>query len=99
MQNTSNESIRMSAVETHAGAREYADRLPAYSPARCVLTAREVEVLRLLADGLTTRALAIQLKVTFKTAACHRARILQKLAVSSTVLAVRWAIRESIVAP
>ena len=74
-----------------------ADQLPRYTPERTVLTPREVEVLRLLADGLTTRDIAAHLNVTFKTAACHRSRILEKLAVNSTVLALRWAIRQSIV--
>ena len=65
--------------------------------ARSVLTARETEVLRLLADGMTTKAVAARLGVSFKTAACHRSRILQKLGVDSTVTAVRWAIRQGIV--
>jgi DNA-binding NarL/FixJ family response regulator len=62
------------------------------------LTARELEVLRLMADGLTTKSIAAQLNVRFKTAACHRSRVLQKLGVDSTVSAVRWAIRQGIVA-
>jgi DNA-binding CsgD family transcriptional regulator len=63
------------------------------------LTRRETEVLHLMADGLTTKAIAARLGVTFKTAACHRGRILQKLSVDSTVSAVRWAIRVGIVEP
>jgi len=63
------------------------------------LTARETEVLRLMADGLSTKAIAAQLTISFKTAACHRYRILQKLGVESTVSAVRWAIRAGIVLP
>jgi two-component system, LuxR family, secretion system response regulator SsrB len=63
------------------------------------LTKREREVLNLMADGLTTRALAAQLQVTFKTASCHRSHILQKLGVRSTVSAVRWAIREGWINP
>lgn len=66
-------------------------------PGRFPLTAREIQVLRLLADGLTTKTVATQLGVSFKTAACHRSRILQKLGVDSTVSAVRWAIREGLV--
>lgn len=62
------------------------------------LTPREIEVLRLMADGLTTKAIANGLGVAFKTAACHRARILQKLDCESTVLAVRWAIRNGVAA-
>jgi DNA-binding NarL/FixJ family response regulator len=61
------------------------------------LTSRETEVLRLMAAGLTTKAIANGLGIAFKTAACHRARILQKLDCESTVLAVRWAIRNGVV--
>lgn len=68
-------------------------------PAKMVLTKRELEVLNLMADGLTTKVIASKLGVTFKTAACHRGRILQKLSVDSTVSAVRWAIRIGIVEP
>jgi DNA-binding NarL/FixJ family response regulator len=63
------------------------------------LTRRETEVLGLMANGLTTKAIAVQLQVSFKTAACHRGRILQKLGVESTVSAVRWAIREGLIQP
>lgn len=63
------------------------------------LTAREMEVLQLMAEGLTTKVIAARLEVRFKTAACHRSRVLQKLGVESTVSAVRWAIRQGIVAP
>jgi DNA-binding NarL/FixJ family response regulator len=62
------------------------------------LTPREMDVLRLMADGLTTRDIAAQLGMRFKTAACHRNRILQKLAVKSTVSAVRWAFRQGLIA-
>jgi DNA-binding NarL/FixJ family response regulator len=64
-----------------------------------ILTARETQILRLLADGLTTKAATAQLGITFKTAACHRARILQKLTVESTISAARWAIRQGVVDP
>lgn len=64
-----------------------------------VLTAREVEVLLLMADGLSTKEIALRLEVSFKTAACHRYRVLQKLCVESTVTAVRWAIRQGLVQP
>jgi len=50
-----------------------------------------------MADGLSTREIAARLTISFKTAACHRYRILQKLGVESTVSAVRWAIRTGIV--
>lgn len=52
-----------------------------------------------MADGLSTRTIADRLAISFKTAACHRYRILQKLGVESTVTAVRWAIRNGFVQP
>jgi DNA-binding NarL/FixJ family response regulator len=61
------------------------------------LTAREMQVLRLMADGLSTKEIAVQLGITFKTAASHRSRILSKLGVHETVSAVRWAIRNSLI--
>lgn len=63
------------------------------------LTDRELQVLRLLADGLTTKAVSKTLGIAFKTAACHRYRILTKLGVTETVTAVRWAIRERLIEP
>jgi len=63
------------------------------------LTAREIEVLRLMADGITSRGIAAELHVTFKTAVCHRTHVLEKLCVNNSVLAVRLAIREGLIAP
>jgi DNA-binding NarL/FixJ family response regulator len=64
-----------------------------------VLTEREREVLYLMAEGLTTKAIARQLRIAFKTARSHRSRILIKLGVGTTVAAVRWAIREGLIEP
>jgi DNA-binding NarL/FixJ family response regulator len=61
------------------------------------LTPREIEVLKLLSDGLSTKQTAARLGITFKTAACHRSVILSKLGVHETVSAVRWAIRAGVI--
>jgi len=63
------------------------------------LTPRELQVLRLLGDGFSTKAIAGALGIAFKTAACHRSRILGKLGVTETVSAVRWAIRVGFIEP
>jgi DNA-binding NarL/FixJ family response regulator len=47
------------------------------------LTAREVEVLRLVADGLSNRQIGERLVISAKTASVHVSNILAKLAVSS----------------
>jgi two-component system, LuxR family, response regulator TtrR len=61
------------------------------------LTPREEEVLVLLAEGYSTRKAARQLGITFKTAACHRARIYSKLEVHGVVGMLRYAIRHGMI--
>src|SRR3954464_9652362 len=61
------------------------------------LTARELEVLRLIAEGHSTKEIGAQLGITFKTAACHRHRLMQKLEVHGTGALVRIAIAAGVV--
>jgi DNA-binding CsgD family transcriptional regulator len=61
------------------------------------LTLREVEVLKLIANGLTTKRIARSLDITFKTAACHRLRIMEKLDVHGVADLTRYAIRHGYV--
>ena len=51
------------------------------------LTRREVEVLRLVAHGLSNRQIANELYISSNTAGVHVSHILSKLNVSSRVLA------------
>jgi FixJ family two-component response regulator len=53
------------------------------------LTPRERDVLRLLYEGKTNKAVAAELEVGFQTAAKHRARVLDKLQVQSEAELVR----------
>jgi len=46
------------------------------------LTVREVEVLRLIVNGLSTKQIAQSLAISFRTAAFHRTRIMEKLGIS-----------------
>lgn len=63
------------------------------------LTPRELEVLVLIADGLTTKKIALKLGIAFKTAACHRSRIMTKFNVTNAVELLRAAIRAGLVKP
>jgi DNA-binding CsgD family transcriptional regulator len=56
------------------------------------LTARELEVLRLVADGATNRRIAERLVISEPTAARHVANIFLKLRVNSRAEAVRVAL-------
>jgi DNA-binding CsgD family transcriptional regulator len=60
------------------------------------LTARELEVLRLVASGCSNREIAAALFVTQRTAATHITHILGKLGVESRVEAAAWAVRHGL---
>ena len=61
------------------------------------LTPRELEVLVLIAGGKTSREIACQLGISFKTAVSHRTRIMDKLDTHRLANLVRYAIRAGIV--
>jgi DNA-binding NarL/FixJ family response regulator len=63
------------------------------------LTARETEVLRCVALGHSTKEVAYLLGISFKTAACHRYRVMDKLGIHDVVNLTRYAIREGLVRP
>lgn len=78
-----------------AAGRETAppDQEPAFTAAaqETVLSEREAQILRLVADGLTNREIAGQLFLSHHTVESHIKRIYRKLAVSSRTMAVREA--------
>jgi DNA-binding CsgD family transcriptional regulator len=64
---------------------------PANRPPGGALTAREVEVLRLIARGSTNRTIAGRLEISEKTVARHVSNILTKLDLSSRAAATAYA--------
>jgi DNA-binding NarL/FixJ family response regulator len=60
------------------------------------LTAREREVLTLIAEGATNRQIARRLSVTERTARTHVSNILGKLGLTSRTQAALWAVREGL---
>jgi DNA-binding NarL/FixJ family response regulator len=63
------------------------------------LTARELEVLKLIAEGHSGRDIAGALMISEKTVERHRANILGKLGVRGRVELTRYAIRRGLVEP
>jgi DNA-binding NarL/FixJ family response regulator len=61
------------------------------------LTARELEVLRLVAAGKPNKQIAGELSISERTARTHVSRILRKLRLSSRTQAALWAVREGLV--
>lgn len=60
------------------------------------LTAREREVLQLIAEGRSTKQIASKLNVSIKTADTHRQQIMRKLNTRSVAELTKYAIREGI---
>jgi two-component system response regulator NreC len=60
------------------------------------LSPREREVLQLLAEGKTTREIAVLLCVSIKTVETHRQQIMGKLNVRSVAELIKYAIREGL---
>ncbi len=67
------------------------------TPAASLLSKRELEVLKLIAEGLRTKEIADRLKIGVKTVDTYRARLMTKLNCNSTIELVRYAIRQGIV--
>jgi DNA-binding NarL/FixJ family response regulator len=63
------------------------------------LTAREREVVQLLAEGKSNKEVAAILGITVKTAETHRAMVMRKLELDSFSELVRYAIRNHIIEP
>ncbi len=62
------------------------------------LSRREIEVLRLLADGRTSGEIATQLFISSRTAEHHIQHIYTKIGVSGRAAATRWAVKHDVVA-
>jgi DNA-binding NarL/FixJ family response regulator len=63
------------------------------------LSAREREVLRMLAQGLRTKEIAQTLAISPKTVETYRARLMNKLAIDNLSGLVRFAIRAGLISP
>jgi DNA-binding NarL/FixJ family response regulator len=61
------------------------------------LTAREREVVQLLAEGRSTKEVASQLNLSVKTAETHRSNIMRKLGLHSVSELVLYAVRNNII--
>ena len=77
--------------------KDYVHRVP--GPAQTafsVLTAREREVLQLMAEGKSTSQIAELLTISVKTVETHRQQIMHKLGIRSVAELTKYAIREGL---
>ena len=61
------------------------------------LTTREREVIQLLAEGKTSKEVAVALNLSVKTAETHRTNLMRKLDLHSVADLTRYAVRNGIV--
>ena len=72
------------------------ENVPQDSIASTALSAREREVLQLIAEGKSTRDIAAKLYVSVKTIETHRKQIMDKLGLNSIAELTKYAIREGL---
>lgn len=98
LKNAPPEELIEAIARVHAGRRYFSDEVqelllqpgPAADPAP-LLTRREQEVLALLAEGLTSQAVANKLFLSVLTIETHRRNLLTKFEVSNTAALIRQA--------
>lgn len=76
---------------------DYLDNKNENGEAPAELTERELEVLKLYADGKTTREISEELFVSVKTVGTHRQHIQEKLGIKTTVEMIKYAIRAGLI--
>ncbi len=88
-------SISRIVVENYARGTTPEERENAFS----VLTQREREVLQLMAEGNSTKQIAMRLFISPKTVEAHRLRIMNKLDIDNVALLTKYAIQEGLTPP
>ena len=71
---------------------------PEPDPLAC-LTARQREILQLIAEGNSTKETADALDISIKTVEAHRSQIMSRLGINNLPGLVRFAIRAGLVSP
>ncbi len=90
-QNYMSQKIADTVMKDYANILESSDTSPASS-----LTAREREVLQLIAEGLKTKDIAARIHVSVKTVETHRQQMMRKLNAKSVAELTKIALREGL---
>jgi DNA-binding NarL/FixJ family response regulator len=79
--------------------RDYVERGRADDDDFDILTPRELQVLKLIAEAHTSKEIAAELVISVKTVERHRQNILDKLGMNDRVELTRYAIRRGLIQP
>jgi DNA-binding NarL/FixJ family response regulator len=94
---SSNAASCISATYRNAPSGRDPQRTTEMFPRERALTAREREVLKLLAEGKTVRAAATVLGLSSKTVDAHKFNLMRKLGIHNKAELVMWAIQRRVV--
>ena len=83
----------------HTLVRDFIERADQRGDDFDLLTPRELEVLKLIAEGNTSREIAAMLVISIKTVDRHRTNMLEKLGMRDRVELTRYAIRRGLIEP
>lgn len=87
----------LSPAMTQTLIQERLEHKDSSSKIKDVLTPREQEIFKLLADGLSNNEIAEKLVISLKTVQTHRAHIMEKLNLNNRTELVKYAIRQGII--
>jgi len=90
------EMVRRTAADRRSAGREIEWPEKESLPRNRVLTAREREVLKLLAEGRTVRSTATVLGLSVKTVDAHKFNLMRKLGIHNKAELVMWAIQKRV---
>lgn len=105
----SNKAEFIQAIETVSGGRKYfnnkvldmllmnSENNKQESQETSILTIREKEVLKLIAEGLSSQEIAEKLFLSIKTVNAHRRNLIQKLDAKNAAALVRYAVKHGII--
>jgi DNA-binding NarL/FixJ family response regulator len=63
------------------------------------ISERELEILQLVAQGLTTKQIAEKVHLSFHTVMTHRKNMMGKLGINNTAGLIIYAVRENLISP
>ncbi|MGH9488297.1 MAG: response regulator [Terriglobales bacterium] len=68
-----------------------------FKPRLATLTPRERETVKLLAEGLSVKEIAVRLSLSTKTVEAHKFNLMRKLDIHNKAQLVRWAIQNKVI--
>jgi DNA-binding NarL/FixJ family response regulator len=93
------EDVHRGAIYVSPAYAEMVARAVLHGVSKDPLSAREREVLRLVADGKSSKEIAAALGLSPKTVEGHRTRLMAKLGLHETASLVRYAVRVGLIEP